>query len=532
MSDDQSEDFQPTIDRGQQEETPLGSLIGHLVEATGGEAAVLSLWEEQDKQPVQIAEFGLVEEDSSAARELVGSLASQLASIAAEKGVSPAAAMEMDNWTGKSGSPLHLLCFPVKSDGKTVGMLCLFHESAAPTFFSEHPGAYEVVVDQLKIVVENRGLIRRLMTEKQWLEAAIQYSTDGIMIVDSAGRVIAINSAAEKTIGVGIADAVGRSCSDVLAGLEGQKANCHCVFGSQDRNCGMDDILMTKIGGQSRYVQVMCRSIEHQEGRPLGGVVTLRDVTAQKMEEQLQRTFLSIISHELQSPISVIKGYTGLLEESGSGLSPEQMQKALNSISEESDRLSKLVEKLLYASRIQVGGLSLEIETLDLTALVRRVADRMNRVSPRHRVMTLVPEVLPPVRGDFERIQEVLTNLVENAIKYSPSGGEVHIEVEAFANEVTLSVEDEGIGVNDAEKEKIFQAFSRSDGSLARSVKGTGLGLYIAKAIVEAHGGRIWVEQAPHGARFRFTIPRTERANLPVVADPNMQLVVRRNGDE
>jgi signal transduction histidine kinase len=146
------------------------------------------------------------------------------------------------------------------------------------------------------------------------------------------------------------------------------------------------------------------------------------------------------------------------------------------------------------------------------------VAQRLNSLSSIHAVSALVPADLPPVLADYERLEEVLVNLVENAIKYSPRGGQVEITARTTSDEVIVSVTDEGIGVPEKDRDRIFERFSRLDSRLVRQMKGTGLGLFICKSIVEAHGGRIWAEQASGGgSRFSFSLPREQRAQLPAL---------------
>jgi signal transduction histidine kinase len=146
------------------------------------------------------------------------------------------------------------------------------------------------------------------------------------------------------------------------------------------------------------------------------------------------------------------------------------------------------------------------------------VVQRLDSLSPIHTVRALVPTDLPSVLADYDRLEEVLVNLVENAIKYSPKGGQVEISARTTSDEVIVSVTDEGIGVAEEDRDRLFERFSRLDSRLVRQMKGTGLGLFICKSIVEAHGGRIWAEQASGGgSRFSFSLPREQRAQLPAL---------------
>lgn len=224
--------------------------------------------------------------------------------------------------------------------------------------------------------------------------------------------------------------------------------------------------------------------------------------------EQLQSVFLSVISHELQSPISIIKGYADILAEDVHRLNPAQIREKLLVIREEADRLSKMVGKLLHASRIQAGGMRLRLEPVDLRRLIKKVVHKMSGLSDKHTLVVDVPRHLPSVLADYEQVQEVLLNLLDNALKYSPLGGTVTISARQEGNEIVVSVSDQGIGIPEQDRERLFQRFARLDSRFVRQVKGAGLGLYICKAIVEAHGGRIWAEAVDGGgSRFSFSLP-------------------------
>ncbi len=248
----------------------------------------------------------------------------------------------------------------------------------------------------------------------------------------------------------------------------------------------------------------------------------VRELLRERQEsEQLQSVFLSVISHELQSPISIIKGYADILSEDVERLAPSQIREKLAVIREEADRLGKMVGKLLHASQIEAGGMKLRLEPVDLRRLIKKVVHKMSGLSDRHTLVIDIPRHLPPVMADYEQIQEVVINLVDNALKYSPLGGTVTISARQRDNEVVVSVSDQGIGIPESERERIFQRFARLDSRFVRQVKGAGLGLYICKAMVTAHGGRIWAEPADGGgSRFSFSLPlRRPLAHLPASAD-------------
>ncbi|MCE7874056.1 sensor histidine kinase, partial [bacterium CPR1] len=211
------------------------------------------------------------------------------------------------------------------------------------------------------------------------------------------------------------------------------------------------------------------------------------------------------------TPIAIIKGFAGLLSDPEMKWTPEQARDKAGIILEESRRLEEMVEQMLYATRIQAGKILLQNETVALDRLLKRTLQKLEPMAEQAGVTLslFLPNEVPPVTGDPERLQQVVINLVENAFKYAPKG-QVEVAVHVQEREVLVEVTDSGPGVKEEDKERIFTPFERGAEHLNTRIRGTGLGLYICKAIVEAHGGRIGVESLPNGGRFFFTIPREE----------------------
>ena len=221
---------------------------------------------------------------------------------------------------------------------------------------------------------------------------------------------------------------------------------------------------------------------------------------------------LSVISHELKTPVSVIKGYAGTLARQDANWDRETLTEGLRVIEEEADKLNELIDNLLNASRLQAGGLKLQFTYIDLPSLVEKVVQKLRAQTQQHTFSVDFPPDFPPVQADYERIREVLSNLINNAIKYSPAGGLIWVSGTVRDHEVVISVSDEGVGIPEDEQERIFEPFSRVDSSLTRQTPGAGLGLFLVKSVVEAHGGRVWVDsQLGRGSTFSFTLPLRER---------------------
>jgi PAS domain S-box-containing protein len=458
--------------------------------------------------------------------------------------------------------PLQVIALPINAEGRFFAALCLLQPAnqlapflsvadapalppgstmgIGPRTMAEEdslpsPSPYSLIVDQDEMMARNARLLRQLVQEKEWLKAIIDYSADGILIVDKDCIIMGFNPAFARLTGWAVEELRGQNCYEALKfqTREGTYDNVQCgancpirlgtYANTPDLECRSEVMLITK-DGEKRDVELTYSVILSSHREILGGIIGARDVTARKEAEELQSTFLSVISHELQTPIAIIKGYAGLFADADTEIKPEQVREKMQIIQEESERLSKLVDNLLYASRLQAGGIELGRAPVDMPSLIKRVVQKMKGVSKQHSLQVRLPEELPAVLADYDKIQQVLVNLIENAIKYSPKGGSIVIEAEPTSTEVVVSVTDQGIGVPTSERQRIFDRFSRLDSRYVRERKGAGLGLYICKAIIEAHGGRIWVEPTigvepsdMGGSRFSFSLPREEPAALPVL---------------
>jgi K+-sensing histidine kinase KdpD len=235
------------------------------------------------------------------------------------------------------------------------------------------------------------------------------------------------------------------------------------------------------------------------------------DMLAEKTRlEDMQSTFVSIVSHELQTPVAIIKSYAATLAREDAAWPAETIQRVSHNIEDECDRLHRLITDLLDLSRIQAGRVAMRVGSVDVAQLSTEIVDQLGPRSPRHSLRTSFPANFPIVRGDADQLRRALFNLVQNAIKYSPNGGEVLIVGELAGSSAALvRVIDHGSGIAPGEEERIFERFHRSDNRLSRGTTGVGLGLYITRSIVEGHGGRIWAESngPGEGSVFNMLLP-------------------------
>ena len=265
-------------------------------------------------------------------------------------------------------------------------------------------------------------------------------------------------------------------------------------------------------GNLKRLVPAVDREIEEarvrRERRKTEEALRLREeeLFLAKQAEQLKDEFIGMVSHELNTPLTVIIG--ALSVANSEGLSQDEVKGLINDAAEEADRLAVIVENLLELSRHQFKRLNLDTSKTDIVPIIDTVLRRLRARSSRHSLVTDIQPELPRVLIDKIRVERVLYNLVENAIKYSPDGGEIKIDVRCTDGQLIVRVLDHGIGISTENQKKLFQGFQRLDIQKKYKVAGVGLGLRVCLHLVEAHGGRIWVESEPgKGSAFSFSLP-------------------------
>jgi PAS domain S-box-containing protein len=333
------------------------------------------------------------------------------------------------------------------------------------------------------------------------------------MILDSRWRITTFNRAMEQLTGWPREEAIGRPCAEALAIHTAQGINiCLVDCPLQRRPIESNSIVegwVTARDGRQRYVQSRYSVQRGPKGEFLGAIANVRDITRRKIEEETQNTFISVISHELKTPVSIIKGYAETLGREDANWDRQTLREGLQVISEEADRLAHQIADLLEVSKLQADGMRLELTEWPLPPLAKQVAERFAaQTGDTFSFELRFPDDMPAVFADHERTRTVLENLISNAVKYSPDGGVIRIAGRANGDHAVVSVADQGVGIPLEEQDRVFERFYRVDNRLRRETQGAGLGLFLSKAIVEAQGGRMWVDSQPgRGARFSFTLP-------------------------
>ncbi|MGI8688855.1 MAG: ATP-binding protein [Thermomicrobiales bacterium] len=400
---------------------------------------------------------------------------------------------------------------PIRIGDDAVGNLYLTEKEGADEFTIEDQRLAERLARHAAIAVTNARRFTQSEAQRRQLQTIIDSLPEAVTIREApSGRLLMANGLAHNLLGHatlpkgGFAEpATGfrpeRPTGQPLAVRDTPTARALLKGdGSID-----EEIIIHDREDRPTHVAVSAIPVRDHNGAVTAVVSLFRDVTKAREAEQMKDDFLSLISHELRTPLTTIQGAAQILLAQGDELPREARDALRMDLISESERLSRMLKNMLALSAYQAGRLHVERDPFLIQPLLKQVAREVQARYPAHMVAVDVPQHLPPAEGDEELIIQAVRNLAENAAKYSPNGGTITLS--AVANgRMTVSVQDEGPGVPVEEQGRIFQRFHRA----STGTQGMGLGLYLCQRLVEAHGGRLWVESAPEaGATFRFTLP-------------------------
>lgn len=410
-------------------------------------------------------------------------------------------------------SPASRLSVPVRQDERVLGLVVL--ESSQPQAFDEADRqVLTALTDHAAIALENTRLFQEVVKERQRARQIVQSVAEGLFTTDVNRRILTFNPAAAQLTEWDAEEAVGRTCREVL----------RCTDPSCETECPVKRALKenTVVHDQRRAIQnrLGTEKVVSLSAAPLAGsddqsdgaVVVFHDITERDQLERLQGEFVAGVSHELRAPITNISTVVQMLKEESETAGTDQYREYVNTLAAQSQRLLDFADSILDVFQLEKGELSLQPRPLPLSLLAERSVADWNSADDEHRLTVRTPKASPWVWADESAVETVLRNLIENALKYSPAGSDIEVIVEGDGNGYArVSVEDEGPGISAEHQTKVFDRFYRVDGSDSQSVYGRGLGLYIAKKLVDAMGGRIWVEsKVGEGSRFTFTLPEEE----------------------
>ena len=359
------------------------------------------------------------------------------------------------------------------------------------------------LADGLSRTVAGLGQTIRTLTDERNRSSAILGSmVEGVAVVAGDERILFCNGAFEQILELPEGSSQGKKLVEAL-----RQADLVALV--RQALPGGEEVTGEVEVGTVRRRNFSVTAAPVRAGGPSGAVLVLHDITELRRLERVRRDFVANVSHEFKTPLTAIQGFAETLL-NGALDDKANRNRFVEIIREHAQRLARLTDDLLKLSRIEAGRLELEIRPIGVEALVNGCVEsaRLKAEAKGLQFHVQLQEDLPAVRGDGAQLGEVLQNLLDNAVQYTPAGGQIAVKARSDGQEVIFTVADTGIGIPESDLERIFERFYRVDAARSRESGGTGLGLSIARHIVEAHGGRIWVESAiGHGSRFHFSIP-------------------------
>jgi PAS domain S-box-containing protein len=418
--------------------------------------------------------------------------------------------------------------------GEVTGSVEVYYLEERPAsdegpFLKEERNLIDAIAQRLGDIVERRQVEEEAQAERRRLQALVDASPAGVFVADAGtGRVTLINREARRILGF------LQQPKDRLAPIEraavyrrpdGQAYAVEelplerALHGGE--TVSAEEMFVEFPDGRTIPTLVSATPVYSADGKITSAVAVIQDITPLEEAEKLRSEFLGIVSHELKTPLTAIKGAAATALGSVTPLDRQEIRELFQIIDEQGDRLRDLVSNLLDMTHIEAGRLSVSPEAVDLRAILEEAQATFVRGGGSQALRITVPDELPPVSADAGRIVQVVANLLTNAARFSPPTASITVEVEHDSVSATVHVRDQGHGIPKEKQHNLFKKFARLHENERQKLSGSGLGLAICKGIVEAHGGRIWVESAGEGkgATFSFTLPIASETSVISLSD-------------
>ncbi len=486
-----------------------GDILETAAPAVGAEAAVLLLYDSDRRVLEAAAASGIPEElwrafETDVSDDFNQFLLTQgrplvVKEIAHERRVK----MQLAEAVGARSA----LVVPIRYEGRPVGILTFYAVAAPRRFDGVTVAVAELIANETGDVLERTRLLEEVQEERERAARVLAHIGDGVFFVDRAGVIRLWNPAVAAVTGLDATAALGRPPHEVLPGWAAIEPLVP-VATAPAYAAKHAETLPLQLGDRELWISISAVQF------PDGTVYALRDLTEGRGIERLKSEFVATVSHELRTPLAAVYGAAMTLRRQDIELDDDHRGRLLAVIAGESDRLARIVEQVLAASRLDSGSFVFAVEHCEPGPLALQVVEAARAHAPDGVLIELAPGTeLPAVAADSDMLRQVLANLVENAVKYSPAGGSVHVSLGRHEGRVLFAVRDEGLGIPLREQDRIFEKFYRLDPNLTRGVGGTGLGLYISRELVRRMGGRIWVaSREGEGSTFFFELPEASPA--------------------
>jgi PAS domain S-box-containing protein len=381
-------------------------------------------------------------------------------------------------------------------EGAPAGVLAVYARRPR-TWRAEEIEALEALAGNTSAALANAELYSRVSLEKERSVAILANIADGIVAVDRDGDVVLWNAAAEQITGVPQEEAIGHTTVQVLQ--RDLESDVEAPAGQR--------LVSIMRGGEEVWLSLSEAVMRDPLGAVAGRIFAFRDISSDRMVEQVKSDFVAAVSHELRTPLTSIYGFAETLLRTDVPFGDEERRTFLGYIASESERLTAIVDQLLNVARLDAGDLQVELGRIDVGSVVSEVVGTVEGAN-EHRFEIDLPEEPLAAEADPDKVRQVFNILVENALRYSPEGGKVTVGARRNADRVEVRIIDQGMGIPASEREWIFRKFYRAESAARDGAAGTGLGLFIAKELVNAMGGRIWVDSTEgEGSSFAFELP-------------------------
>ncbi|MBI3921234.1 MAG: GAF domain-containing protein [Armatimonadetes bacterium] len=389
---------------------------------------------------------------------------------------------------------------------RTIGVLHVFNKRFGASFSEEDVRLLSILARQAAAVIANAQLYIEIAEKKQELEATLRSLLAGVLVVGINGRLSLVNAAAQEMLGINSSKSPGMPFREAVPN-EKVCALIRTALSEQRDVAEEIDV----VSPTERVLQAQTAMVRSENGESMGVVAIFNDITEIRNVDRMKTAFVSTVSHELRTPLTSIKGFISTLLSDTEGFFDDSARlEFYQIIDQECDRLTRLISDLLNVSRIESGrALEINWKPVDVPDIVTKVINAQKSYTDRHEFPIQFPDGFPRIMADQDKFDQILTNLLSNAVKYSPRGGQVAVRGEVVEGEmIQVSIMDQGIGIPADKLTKVFERFERIDNRDTREAGGTGIGLYLVKHLVEAHGGSIWVESdLGKGSTFIFKLP-------------------------
>ncbi len=422
-----------------------------------------------------------------------------------------AALLDLEGWRDCLAAPL--------LDGeRTLGVLCVYNRQGLEGFERGEEAVLQALAVEAARGVTKASLLDAILEERQKLADIVGRTSDGILTISPAGTIKTWNLALKRITGHGADEMIGSRLFGTLVPRDTDGVAVWLERWADDDGALPSDIEITTKAGESRWLSCSYTRVSDPDGRGSMLIVVARDATEARELERLKDDFVATVSHELRTPLTPIKGWAVTLLRLGDHLSPEQREEGVQAILRHSERLERLITNILEVSKVERGLSDRRDAIVDVLAVAKKTVADFQTENELREVVFRVDGVHHSTRGDEVWVEQILSNLLSNAMKYSPTDLPIEVAVTRSRDAIEVSVTDRGPGIPEHEMERIFERFKRLGDHMTRSQGGTGLGLYIARQLARAIGGELSVRStAGKGATFTLRLVAQDEA-VPVAS--------------